>query len=131
MTTITAIKTTPTDPKIQIKCNDQLGSRGHHGSALTSDKGTRGPGPQGEAESGGHTSIPSLTVSALSTPGNHRRNREEEKEVRATGPPAYLHRWHTGNGTGRSSLCCSSLRWRLAPGNGNISERNKGVRGVS
>lgn len=28
-----------------------------------------------------------------------------------------------GNGIGRSSLCCSSLRWLLVPGNGNISER--------
>lgn len=36
---------------------------------------------------------------------------------------SYLHRWHMGNGIGRSSLCCSSLRWLPVPGNGNISER--------
>lgn len=37
--------------------------------------------------------------------------------------PSYLRPWHTGNGSGRSSLCCSSPRWRLPPGSGNISER--------
>lgn len=39
--------------------------------------------------------------------------------------PSYLRRWHTGNGSGRSSLCCSSPRWRLPPGSGNISERER------
>lgn len=45
--------------------------------------------------------------------------------------PSYLRRWHTGNGSGRSSLCCSSPRWRLPPGSGNISEREEEVRHVS
>lgn len=44
--------------------------------------------------------------------------------------PSYLRQWHTGNGSGRSSLCCSSPRWRLPPGSGNISER-EGVTPVS
>ena len=45
--------------------------------------------------------------------------------------PPYLRQWHTGNGIGRSSLCCSSPRWRLPPGSGNISAREEEVRRVS
>ena len=45
--------------------------------------------------------------------------------------PSYLRQWHTGNGIGRSSLCCSSPRWRQPPGSGNISERKEEVRRVS
>ena len=45
--------------------------------------------------------------------------------------PSYLRQWHTGNGIGRSSLCCSSPRWRPPPGSGNISERKEEVRHVS
>ena len=45
--------------------------------------------------------------------------------------PSYLRQWHTGNGIGRSSLCCSSPRWRPPPGSGNISAREEEVRRVS
>lgn len=45
--------------------------------------------------------------------------------------PSYLRQWHTGNGIGRSSLCCSSPRWHLPPGSGNISAREEEVRRVS
>lgn len=40
--------------------------------------------------------------------------------------PTYLHRRHTGNGSGRSSLCCSSPGWRQPPGSGSISEGKEG-----
>lgn len=56
--------------------------------------------------------------------------RPSEAWTRA-GAWSYLRRWHTGNGSGRSSLCCSSPRWRLPPGSGNISERKGEVRRVS
>ena len=66
-----------------------------------------------------------------------RRKEAERAHVRPSeawtraGAWSYLRRWHMGNGSGRSSLCCSSPRWRLPPGSGNISERKGEVRRVS
>jgi hypothetical protein len=39
--------------------------------------------------------------------------------------PTYLCQWHTGNGIGRSSLCCSSPGWHQPPGSGSISEKKE------